>query len=127
MEIAFLLTGINGTGNQGAYPTLYISGTTLYFYNGADRINTTLAASQWYHIALTRESGSTKLFIDGTQAGSTYSDTTSYLGPQGGFLTIGGLNQAFTINGYIDDLRITKGIARYTANFTAPTAALPKF
>ena len=117
----------NGTGNQGAYPTLYLSGTTLYFYNGSNQLSATLATSQWYHIALTRENGSTKLFIDGTQAGSAYADTTNYLGPQNGFLTIGGLNQTFEMDGYIDDFRITKGVARYTSNFTPPTAELPKF
>ena len=117
----------NGTGNQGTYPTLYFSGTTLYFYNGTNRLNASLATSTWYHIALTRGNGTTRLFIDGTQSGGTYSDSTNYLGPQGGFLTIGGLNQSYEIDGYIDDLRITKGVARYTANFTPPTAALPKF
>jgi hypothetical protein len=43
-------------------------------------------------------------------------------------LFIGALNDTsfrFWLNGYIDDLRITKGIARYTADFTPPTAQFP--
>ena len=115
----------------GVYPTLYMSGSTLYYYtNAANRITgSTLSTSQWYHIAVSRSGTSTKLFVNGTQSGSTYTDTNVYLnaalrpfiGGDGTNLGTGGLN------GYIDDLRITKGYARYTSNFTAPTSAFPIF
>jgi hypothetical protein len=76
----------------------------------------------WHHIALSRAGGAgTKMFVDGiyqSQQASAYNFNDSvpyYIGTRSnlsGFLT-----------GYIDDLRITKGYARYTANFTPPTAA----
>jgi hypothetical protein len=77
----------------------------------------------WNHIAITRSSSSLRLFFNGVlQGASPYTDSTNYNGT--GVLAIGtGANGDF--NGYIDDLRITKGIARYTANFTPPTAAFP--
>jgi hypothetical protein len=103
--------------------TIYFnSGTIRWYANGGLRITgASLSATTWYHIALTRESGSTKLFVDGTQSGSTYSDTNSYVPTA---YTIGASTTATApLNGYIDDLRITKGVARYTANFTPPTAA----
>lgn len=105
---------------------IYKSGGLYYYNDGADRITgSSLATSTWHHIALTRSGTSTKLFINGTQSGSTYTDSTNY--PSQGVITIGGRNDdaGNPFNGYIDDLRITKGIARYTTTFTPPTEAFP--
>jgi hypothetical protein len=120
-----LLDWRNVGGDQGNYITLYNSGSTLYFFRGTNLLNGTVTSATWHHIALTREDSVTRLFIDGTQTGSDLSDSTSYLTTQGGYMSVGGLNGSVSLDGYIDDLRITKGVARYTSNFTAPTAAFP--
>ena len=77
----------------------------------------------WNHIAITRSGSSLRLFFNGVlQGASPYTDNTNYNGT--GLLKVGsGANG--DLNGYIDDLRITKGVALYTANFTPPTAAFP--
>ena len=79
----------------------------------------TLTSDTWYHAAMVRNSGTTKLYIDGSEEISV-SDTHNYVGTYmaiGGYYTTGYLH-----NGYIQDLRVTKGLARYTSNFTPPTA-----
>jgi hypothetical protein len=111
-------------------PLIYINGANaIYNTNNADRITGTsaISATTWQHIAVCRSGTSTKLFVDGTQVGSTYTDTNTYICPAnrpfiGAESTSGGTGY---MNGYIDDLRVTKGIARYTTTFTPPTAALP--
>jgi hypothetical protein len=114
------------TSTQGAYPVLYLSNSNIrYYVSSADRIaGSNLSINVWYHVALCKASSSTRLFIDGTQVGSTYSDANNYLGSNNRPY-IGAFSDTLTgpLNGYIDDLRITKGVARYTANFTPPTAA----
>jgi hypothetical protein len=65
------------------------------------------------------------MFIDGvsqsvTTSGSNWANDFSATG----ILSIGLVATALTFNGYIDDFRLTKGIARYTASFTPPTAPL---
>jgi hypothetical protein len=105
---------------------VYFNGSTLELVtNGITRIvSGTLSTATWFHFALARSGSSMKMFINGTQAGSTYTASANYT--VGTLLGIGtstyALGSSF-LNGYMDDLRITKGYARYTANFTPPTAA----
>ncbi len=128
--IQYFIDWRSAVGNQGLRPALYVDGGVMRFYNGSVRIQSNALSgrtNQWLHVALVRSSGQTKLYIDGTQEGVTYTDSTNYLGTQDGSLYIGALNGSYETNSYLDDLRITKGVARYTSNFTPPTAALPKF
>lgn len=107
-------------------PSIYVDTTNKleYLVNGANQIagTTTLAAGAWHHLAVARAGTSTKLFLDGTQEGSTYTDSNTYtVGAGVPFVGASGLGAA-PFTGWIDELRISKGIARWTANFTPPTA-----
>ena len=64
------------------------------------------------------------VFVDGTQIGTTVSDTDAH-GNYTGVLHIGIHDDAtnYALNGWLDEVRISKGIARWTTNFTPPTAA----
>jgi hypothetical protein len=104
---------------------LHMANGQVYFYvNGSNRITgPTLSLNQWYHIALSRESGTSKLFVNGQQVGSDLPDPSNYTSS---IIRIGadadgnGPNQE--VNGYMSDIRVTVGSAVRTANFTAPTA-----
>jgi len=111
--------------DNGAYPLLYSSGSTLYYYVDSQNVITgSISSSQWQHIAVSRSGSSTRLFVDGTQAGSTYTDTVNYAAS---VPAIGKSFDDYFFNAYMDELRITvgSGAGRYTANFTPPTAAFP--
>jgi hypothetical protein len=109
-------------------PLIYYVPTSglFMFYNGSNQISGgTITINTWNHIALVRYSGVTKLYINGTQSGSNYTDTNNYTsGANSG--AVGAFYDGTSgWNGYIDDLRVTRGIARYTSNFTPPTTAFP--
>ena len=103
-------------------PYLYLDGANLkYFVNGADVITgtTNFAVNNWYHIAISRSSGTTKLFLNGVQEGSDYADTNDYGSTKP--IRIGAaFNAANVLPGYIDELRVSTN-ARYTADFGNPT------
>ena len=96
----------------------------IYAGGGSAGINGpsfSLSTNTWYHTAVVRNSGTTKLYIDGTEEISI-SDSHDYTGT---YMVIGGYySTSYLHHGYIQDLRVTKGLARYTANFTPPTASL---
>jgi hypothetical protein len=90
----------------------------------SDRCSFTFSALQWYHIAVTRTASQIRFFVDGIQQATTNAADGSFAYNDTGTVVIGSsTNEDF--NGYIDDLRITKGVARYTQNFTPPTAPFP--
>jgi hypothetical protein len=101
-------------------------GTNFYFFQAT---STSPATSTWYHIALVRNSGTVTFYVNGTSAGSVSSVPNALYAGTGGSRIGNLLYSVFDnyLNGYVDDLRVTNGIARYTANFTPPTAALPTF
>jgi hypothetical protein len=109
----------NLTNDPSVNPHFYIgSGVLKYFTNGADRITgPAISTGQWYHIALSKASGTTRLFVNGTQSGSNYSDSNNYgtSAPLaiGSYYQNGVVSSASTFTGYIQNLRITKA-ARYT-------------
>jgi hypothetical protein len=78
----------------------------------------------WQHVAVTRSGTSMRLFVNGVQSGTTQTVSTAYnLGVTS--TTIGSQGNLYYFTGYMDELRITKGVARYTANFTPQTSAFP--
>lgn len=107
--------------------TIYINTTnnSLRFYTGgADRITgQTMAINQWYHVALARSSGSTRMFVNGVQTGSTYADTNSYIA-NGPFVARFSDGASGFFNGMISNMRIVNGTALYTSDFTPPTSPL---
>lgn len=115
-----------GTGiNFNSWSAGNTNAGTLY------RAAATVTQGAWHHIAATVQAGVRRLFLDGVQLTATQSN---YGAGYAGFETFGrplGVGGAFNarypmrLNGYLRELRITKGVARYTANFTPPTEPFP--
>jgi hypothetical protein len=112
-----ILQGANNSGGQlngGLYAN--IAGT------GFGSTTAVISTNTWYHIALVRNSGTSTLYVNGTSVGTA--STTGNC--SGTYLSIGGYEStSFLYQGYLDELRITKGVARYTTNFTPQTSEFP--
>ncbi|MDP6584156.1 MAG: hypothetical protein QF535_05835, partial [Anaerolineales bacterium] len=85
--------------------------------------STDLSLDTWYHIAVSRDgSNDVRMFVDGTQVGSTQSDSTSIVTTEGLWVGGGYNSTARLLDGYMDEIRISD-TARYTSNFTPSTTA----
>ena len=99
----------------------WYEGGQFNYLNHTQGSQTAISADTWYHIAVTRSGNTWKLFLNGT-AEDTVTDSGTIVSSNENRLFIGHFDSLYT-SGYIDDLRITVGQARYTSNFTAPTTA----
>ena len=80
----------------------------------------TLTANAWQHIAIVRNGNTWTVYVNGVSAGSGTNSSTIDCSVSGiGGSVVGGNY----FNGYVDEIRITRGVARYTANFTPPSQA----
>lgn len=111
-----------------------ITGSTITFIgstSGTGTTHTVTAAytqetSNWHHAAVVRSGTVLTVFADGVP-GTSVGIGAAALFDSAAVLSIGGdtTGSSNQFNGYIDDLRITKGVARYTTTFTPHTAAHP--
>jgi hypothetical protein len=128
-SIASLLDG-RPVGTTGAYFGMHkLANNTLTLDVNASVIITTSAQepNTWYHIAVVRNSGTITYYIDGTSAGSAVDSSNLNSTPTNRpILGANGYSTGwYSLNGYMRDLRIVKGTAVYTSNFTRPTSDLP--
>ena len=127
-----IISNYDSGGGGGGYAGigLLYNNTQLAFYSGTGASEIANfpwapAATTWYHVAICRSGTSLRCFIDGTQIGSTITDSTNVVVTRGPWLGKFATAFSFNLHGGLDDVRVTKGVARYTANFTPPTAAFP--
>jgi hypothetical protein len=99
------------------YLTAFISDDGLY--DAAENItdSVALADQTWIHVALVRVGSTVTLYKDGNSVGTLEQDTVFNVDQ----VVWVGRNGAIYFKGYLDELRVSKGIARWTENFTPPT------
>jgi hypothetical protein len=105
----------------------YYSGRVYVANRGSNILEPlhTPVVGQWYHYAVVCDGSTYKLYVDGQLLGTSTATLQSTV--IDAWAVGARANGSLSSNCYIDDLRITKGVARYTSNFTPPTEALPKF
>jgi hypothetical protein len=114
----------NGTTTATTF-MIYLANSKIYnqWGSGSAYIDTDiLSANTWYHFASVHDSANSLVYfyLDGSSVGSFSSGLRSI----GDYVfDIGARDSALFLNGYLQDLRVSN-YARYTANFTPPTASL---
>lgn len=100
----------------------------LVVYDGSNRdLGSVPATGTWHHLALVRSGMGTnncRVYLNGAQTVQWTQTSTTVFSCSGARFGAR-LNGAFSYNGWLDDIRITKGVARYTGAFAPPTMAFP--
>lgn len=118
------------SGGSGRFAMQLSTGGTVQLFTGAGSIFTsggTLAINTWYHIAYSRISNSGKLYVNGNQVNTTYTDNNNYVVGTSSRPIIGINAYDSSTNpmlGSISNLRVVKGVGVYTGAFTPPASPL---
>ena len=120
--IAYLDTRETGQTDAAGWTLASNASGALYVYSAGFLVNSTISLNQWTHVAYCRASGTHALYVNGSLAESSttardYTDDKITIGAN----SYGGSE---VHNGFLQDVRIYKGVAKYTANFTPPGAIL---
>lgn len=113
----------SGSSQLSVYVESNAAGNLRLFVNGSYVLTSSnaMTTGAWNHVAISRASGTTRFFINGTVSTTTYADTNDYGTAKP--LVIGATWSGSTaFNGNIDEIRVSKGIARYTGTFTPATS-----
>lgn len=102
------------------------TGTLTLFNNNANAIvgTTALKTGSWYHVAVSRASGVTRMFINGVQEGSNFTDSANYSLNEGATIGRNGSAAQNYWNGYLSNVRVIKGTALYTTTFVPSSSPL---
>lgn len=117
----------SASGNKLQFRS-FVGGATRASYDMTS--NWTASTNTWYHLALVRNGTNLYIFIDGTSQTLTVNTaiSTNDVGNIGASVFIGQEDVLGNpVNGWIDEVRVSKGIARWTANFTPPAAEYSGF
>ena len=113
------------SGGSNYFAFNFDPGTTFNIYNNSGGPSwspsvSSVTTGQWNHFALIRSGNTQQVFVNGISIGTnTASGTLGYSSTSADFARIGG-GASGAINSFIQDLRVYKGVAKYTANFTPP-------
>ena len=119
-----LLDCRTASNDTALYLEMNTAGNIRLFVSNAYRITSSVACSAgaFNHIALFRVGGVTKLAVNGTLTPTTWADTTNY--PARPVRMGASWTDGAPSTGYIDEVRVVKGVAKYTTSVTVPTAPL---
>jgi hypothetical protein len=118
---------IFGKGNgvlTGTYSLCFYQSRVLFVYSSVlSQGASTLTNNTWYHFAVTRVSGVLKIFVNGQldYSASVSNNLTSSSSFNIGDRQASDPSGQYPLNGYIQDLRVYKGVAKYTTNFKPPS------
>lgn len=120
------------SSNRGWILDYQHADTTLRFVYSTDGVGTTSKAvtwtpvvDTWYYVEVDRSGNNLYFFVDGVQVGTTQDVTGVTIFNSNQVFRMGTINSATPANdfaGWLDEARVSVGVARHTANFTAPTA-----